>query len=268
MRIEHFEEYECVYDENDNLIEVYENQILTCRYKYNNRAKVIREDNLLLNVSIAYEYNEFDKLVKRSFYDYTLNNLENVKNSDNFNYDLKNPNLLISYNDEQFSYDNNGNPNIFRNAKLKILNNNLVKIDKITFKYNKHNKRTTKIVGKTTTKFYRKNNKLIRQTNETILNFIYKDNLIVGFVYNNNKYYYKKNYNDDIVGIYNSNNILICRYAYDCFGNHKFIISNETNYFIADINPFRFHCKYFDIDTGLYYVNGKYYDSEIGMYIN
>ena len=35
MEIKHFKEYDCVYDDNNNLIEVYENQILICRYKYN-----------------------------------------------------------------------------------------------------------------------------------------------------------------------------------------------------------------------------------------
>lgn len=269
MEIKHFEEYDCVYDENNNLIEVYENQILTCRYEYNNHSKVTREDNLLLNVSIQYKYNEFDKLIQRSIYDYTLDNLENVKYLDNFDYDLENPNLLMSYNDESFSYDKNGKTIIFRNAKLKISKDNkLINLDNNAFKYNKHNNRTTKIVGETTTKFYRKNNKLIMQDNGIKLKFIYHNNSIVGFIYNHNKYYYKKNYNDDIVGIYNTNHILICRYVYDCLGNHKMIISNQINYTLADINPFRFHSNYFDIETGLYYINGKYYDSEIDCYLN
>jgi len=248
------------------LIEVYENQILTCRYKYNKNSKVTREDNLLLNTSIEYKYNEFDKLVQRSFYDFTLNNLKNVKYTDNFTYDSNNH--LTSFNDERFSYDKNGNPSMFRNAKLKISNNKLLNLNNFTFKYNANNCRTTKIVGETTTKFYRENNKLIKQINDTTLTFIYKKDEIKGFIYNNNKYYYKKNHNNDIIGIYNSNHVLICRYVYDYFGNHKLTTSNDVNYSLADINPFRFHSYYFDIETGLYYINGKYYDSEIGIYLN
>lgn len=266
MQIKHFEDYDCVYDESNNLIEVYENQILTCRYEYNKHSKVTREDNLLLNTSIEYKYNEFDKLVQRSFYDYTLHDLKNVKYTDNFTYNLNNH--ITSYNDEKFSYDKNGNPSIFRNAKLKISNNNLINIGNFAFKYNVNNCRTTKIIGENTTKFYRKNNRLLLQKNETTLKFIYKDNSIIGFIYHNQKYYYKKNYNNDIVGIYNSNHLLICRYVYDCLGNHKYIISNEMHYPLADINPFRFHSNYFDIETGLYFINGKYYDSEIDCYLN
>ncbi len=268
MEIRHFEEYDCVYDKDNNLIEVYENQILICRYRYNKHSKVTREDNLLLNTSIEYKYNEFDKLIQRSYYDYTLDSLQNVKYSDIFKYASENPNLLISYNDESFSYDKSGKPNIFRNAKLIISKDNeLINLDNNVFIYNRHN-RTTKIVGKTTTRFYRKNNKLIMQDNGVKLKFIYRNNSIIGFVYDNNKYYYKKNYNNDIVGIYDTNHVLICRYVYDYLGNHKFIISDNVNYTLANINPFRFHSYYFDIETGLYFTNGRYYDSEIDCYLN
>ena len=186
-----------------------------------------------------------------------------------FDYDIKNPNLLISYNNESFFYHENQKPNIFRNAKLKFSNNNqLIYLNNFIFVYNKYNFRTTKIIGESKTKYYRKNNKLIMQDNGIKLKFIYQNQSLLGFIYNDKKYYYKKNYNNDIIGIYDANHILICRYVYDYLGNHKLIINNTLNYHIADINPFRFHSYYYDIETGLYYINGKYYDSEIGIYIN
>lgn len=268
MHIKHFKEYDCVFDNKNNLIEVYENQILTCRYKYNKHSKVIREDNLLLNMSFEYKYNKFDKLIQRNTYNYTLHNLKNVKSADTFTYDLNNPTLITSYNNEQFKYDKNGNLCLYRDAKLKKSNNKLIKLDNNTFTYDKNNCRTAKNVGRTTTKFYLENNLLIKQESDTTLTFIYTNNKIQGFIYNNKKYFYKFNYNNDIVGIYNSNYILICRYVYDYFGNHKVIISNEINYTLADTNPFRFHSHYYDIETGLYYINGRYYDAEIGIFIN
>ena len=39
-----------------------------------------------------------------------------------------------------------------------------------------------------------------------------------GFVYNNTKYYYKKNYHNDVLGIYDSNYNLIVNYNYDSWG--------------------------------------------------
>ena len=99
-------------------------------------------------------------------------------------------------------------------------------------------------------------------------------------------YIYKKNIQGDIIGIYNSNNVLICKYIYDAWGNHKtLILSNNGEYidisstsdytninnnyiFIATLNPFRYRGYYFDTDTGLYYLNSRYYDPELGRFIN
>lgn len=41
------------------------------------------------------------------------------------------------------------------------------------------------------------------------------ENELIGFIYNNETYYYKKNYQGDIIGIYNSNYELICTCEYD-----------------------------------------------------
>lgn len=270
MRITHFEEYDCIYDDNDNLIEVYENNILTCRYKYNDNHQVIREDNLFLGETITYKFNEFNKLVERNYYDYTLKGLQNAKYTDKFIYDLHNPNQLIKYNDETFTYDKNGKPLTFRNAKLKLSeNNNLLNLSTYTFTYNKDNLRTSKTIGNQTTKFYRKNKKLAKQNGLNLMSFVYKDNQVTGFIINDNKYSYKRNFNGDIVGIYDNNHELICKYIYDCYGNHKlFTKQDNMSANIAEQNPFRFHNAYFDVETGLYFANGKYYDSEIGCYLN
>ena len=43
------------------------------------------------------------------------------------------------------------------------------------------------------------------------------------------EYTYKKNIQGDIIGIYDSNNALICKYIYDAWGNHDIYILNESN---------------------------------------
>ena len=40
-------------------------------------------------------------------------------------------------------------------------------------------------------------------------------NNLLGFTYNNDTYYYKKNAFDDIIGIYDSNYKEVCTYNYD-----------------------------------------------------
>lgn len=262
MKVKYFEEYRCVYDDYEDLIEVYENDILTCRYKYNNNHQVIREDNLFLGQTITYEYNQKHKLIERSYYDYTLKGLQNAKHTDTFIYD--NANRIIKYNDETFTYDKNGKPLTFRNAKLKFSkNNNLIQLDKFSYTYNKNHLKSCKINDNQKTLYYR-NNKLKKLKGTSVMSFIYNHNDIVGFVLNDNNYFYKKNFNGDVVGILDNTHKLICKYVYDYFGNH---IVNDKNK-IAEENPFRFHNHYFDNETGLYYNNGTFYDSEITCSLN
>ena len=53
------------------------------------------------------------------------------------------------------------------------------------------------------------------------------ENELVGFEYDNESYYYRKNYQNDITGIYNSNYELICEYEYDSYGD---LISVKDGY--------------------------------------
>ena len=120
---------------------------------------------------------------------------------------------------------------------------------------------------------------------ENLMEFLYGIDGVIGFKLNNNSYYYKKNLQGDIIGIYNSDLQLIAKYAYDAWGNHKisylegsnFVdFNNESSYtnisnnnlYIALKNPFRYRSYYFDQETSLYYLNSRYYDPRTGRFIN
>lgn len=98
-------------------------------------------------------------------------------------------------------------------------------------------------------------------------------------------FFYKKNAQNDIIGIYDQYGNLIIKYYYDAWGNQKAYnavtekpldIYNKNNYtnvsdiiqFIAIKNPFRYRSYYYDFETNLYYLNSRYYDSETGRFIN
>ena len=100
-----------------------------------------------------------------------------------------------------------------------------------------------------------------------MIHYIYNGDSIIGFIYNDNKYYYHKNIFTDIIGIYNSNYNEIVTYEYDSFGNITNIIDN-SNINIGTINPFRYRSYYYDNETGLYYLNARYYNPEWGRFIN
>lgn len=98
-------------------------------------------------------------------------------------------------------------------------------------------------------------------------------NNLLGFTYQGNTYYYKKNAFDDIIGIYDSNYKEVCTYNYDAYGNILSIkdstgknITDTSN--VALINPFRYRSYYYDTETNLYYLNSRYYSPKMGRFIN
>ena len=113
---------------------------------------------------------------------------------------------------------------------------------------------------------------------------------MTGFRLDNNvveaDFYYKKNAQNDIIGIYSTSGDEIARYEYDAWGNcvAKYlqddgtyaIINNDYSYndttvinrFIAFKNPFRYRSYYYDFETNLYYLNSRYYDPKIGRFLN
>ena len=105
---------------------------------------------------------------------------------------------------------------------------------------------------------------------------------LVGFNYNGVEYLYKKNAQNDIIGICDINGEQIVKYYYDAYGNFKIFVKNNANFLdiekengynasyaeLAKVNPFRYRSYYYDNETGLYYLNSRYYDPQIGRFIN
>jgi len=96
---------------------------------------------------------------------------------------------------------------------------------------------------------------------------------LIGLKYNNEIYYYIKNMQEDIIGITDSNNNLLCSYLYDSWGNIISIKDNNGNIIrdtshIGIINPYRYRSYYYDNETKLYYLNSRYYNPEWWRFIN
>ena len=98
-------------------------------------------------------------------------------------------------------------------------------------------------------------------------NIIGVGNSVIGFTYNDSKYIFKKNLQNDIIGIYNEYNNLIASYVYDAWGNHKVYgsngVENTSTTFIGNINPFRYRSYYYDRESKLYYCKARYYNPEL-----
>jgi len=144
-----------------------------------------------------------------------------------------------------------------------------------SFEYNADGIRTKKIwcnpiTDATTTTEYKLSGTTILSETTTgaytrTIRYIYTNNELVGFEYNGNAYYYRKNLFGDIVEVYDSENNLVASYTYDAWGNCTFGANIDN---IANVNPFRYRGYYYDWETRYYYLQTRYYDAEVGRFIN
>ena len=85
-------------------------------------------------------------------------------------------------------------------------------------------------------------------------------------------YFFEKNVQGDIIGVYNSTGKKIGAYTYDAWGkcslsgaNGNTILEDKV---VAFYNPFRYRGYYYDVETGLYYLQSRYYNPEWGRFLN
>ena len=259
------EYYKYSYDNMGNVNRVFKNGILINRYSYDCLGRIIREDNKELDKSIVYCYDNNGNILNKYTYKYSTSDLDDKEYIlDRYKY---NNELLVSINDINYEYDLLGNP-------IKIGNNILIwngylleKYGNNIFKYNSNGLR----IKKNDIEFiYDSNDNLIYSSDG--LTFIYDDNKVIGFIYNNNYYFYKYDLLGNINYLIDSNGNIIVKYKYDSYGNHKIFdnndneISDEHN--IGYINPIRYKGYYYDNETGLYYLKARYYDPKASRFIS
>lgn len=81
-------------------------------------------------------------------------------------------------------------------------------------------------------------------------------------------YYFEKNFQGDITGIFNEAGSQVAWYEYDAWGNRVYGVYLSGYSDIFNANPFRYRGYYYDTETGFYYCGSRYYDPVIGRFIN
>jgi RHS repeat-associated protein len=269
------------YDQNGNIIEIYNNEVQVASYVYDGFNQLVRENDKPSNKTTVYKYDNNGNILSSMEYDYTVGNLGEVKRSIVYGYSTSEwKDLLETYDNQTITYDANGNPIQYRDGihltwtNGRLLANYQSDICDITYKYNYDGLRTSKTINNVSngtnsiTKYYYDKYQLIKEISDNdIIWYLYDiDGLPVGFVeFNGNTYYYEKNIQGDIIKIYDTIGNEVVSYTYDAWGEITSISGNQT---LGEKNPFRYRGYYYDKETGFYYVGSRYYDPNTGRFIN
>ncbi len=254
------------YDANGNITSVSEGIYLIASYEYDGLNRLTRE-NISGYKTILYAYDGGGNLTKKTEYAYTTTSARGLigmtpTGSKRYTYASGTwGDRLISYDGEAIEYDEAGCPTTYRGKDANWKNGRLRWFDQTAFEYNDSGIR----IKKDDINYYVKGNQILAEDRSgTVIHYYYDESGVMGFEYNGTKYYYRKNLQGDIIGIYDNCGYLIGEYSYDAWGK----IIGQSGSEILTINPFRYRGYYYDIETGLYYLNSRYYDPETGRFIS
>ena len=253
------------------------------------------------NTGVAYEYDDYGRLVLETNYDYDTEisysydsngNITSVSTSSingtpistsTYSYDNNYKDKLTSIADNEVNYDSDcnitsiGNDISYSWTRGRLLSSATNNNKTNSFVYNYDGIRTKKVDSNNVEHHYLLEGhkivgeKLINNNITSYIVYLYGQNGIYGMIYNNNFYYFQKNILGDITHIYNKSTLVV-RYIYDAFGNHKVvdssgnIITDSSN--VGHINPFRYRGYYYDEDIELYYCNARYYSPYLRRWIS
>jgi RHS repeat-associated protein len=265
------------YDISGNIETVTVDSVLVAKYHYDKWNRLKREDNHKFGKTYTWEYDIGGNITKKRTYALcTGDDVSGEYTSDSYEYVTSGwKDQLTSFNGEVCEYDALGNPTTYRGKTLNWTKvRRLSKFGDVEFTYNANGLRTSKKANGITRSSIFAGNKLLKETfsNGSELVYYYGEDGVIGFNYGGVDYYYRKNVQGDILGIFTSSGAIIAKYVYDAWGNHKIYDANNIEVFSAShiglINPFRYRGYYFDTETGLYYVKERYYDPQIGRWLN
>jgi RHS repeat-associated protein len=139
----------------------------------------------------------------------------------------------------------------------------------ISYKYNDSGIRTQKTVDGVTTNYRLVGDKVTYEDNGTDKIYYSYDasGNLVSMNLNGVEYYYIRNAQGDITGLFDGTGNPVVSYVYDSWG--KLIsIDGSLKDSVGVKNPYKYRGYRYDSETELYYLNSRYYNPEFGRFIN
>lgn len=270
------EKIEYEYDELGNITEIKKDGVVAETYEYDSLGQLVREDSLEKGTTTINEYDLDGNVISSTKFGLDMEaGTEEFVGGERTEYAYEDDSwrdLLTSYNGNDILYDEIGNPIKYYNGmEFKWIGRQLVSVQRdgklIDYSYDSEGLRIGKTVdGKHTDYFWENGNLIGEHRADGTVWYIYDAcNVVVGFQYNGESYYFNKNQQGDVLSILDKNGTVLVEYTYDVWGNIIEISGNQT---LGEMNPIRYRGYYQDTETGFYYLQSRYYDALTGRFLN
>jgi RHS repeat-associated protein len=262
------------YDKNGNIETIIQDG-KTIKYYYNELNELIREDNAVLNKTITNAYDVGGNVTSKTEYPFTTGSLGIATKTYAYSYgDTNWKDKLTSFDGKGITYDAIGNPTTYNGytytweegRQLSSISGNGLSV---SYKYNDSGIRTQKTINGVTTNYHFVGDKVTYEDSGTDKIYYTYDSSghIVSMNLNGAEYYYIRNVQGDIIGLFDKTGTQVVSYVYDSWG--KLISTTGTlASTVGAINPYRYRGYRYDTETGLYYLQSRYYNPEWGRFIN
>ena len=274
------------YDDNGNITKITKNGAVRQSYDYDINNQLTRENNVGLNKTIVYNYDEGGNIDFKEIYAYTLNNDPGTPiQIINYDYDGTWKDKLTSYDGQSITYDAIGNPTNYMGATIDWFGRQMQSYSKgntsITYKYDSDGLRTQKVVNGIQYDYYYVDGQLRYEKKGDEYEIIYRynnDGTLASVTRNRfsdgktDILYAVTNTRGDVIELRSGSGAVNTVYTYDSWG--KLIsITNASGTALASTNlgvqnSIRYRGYAYDTETGLYYLQSRYYDPEIARFLN
>lgn len=279
--------FDYTYDGVGNITEIKQDGEVVAIYVYDELNQLVSSANKSTSQYIAYTYDNAGNITNVKEYALSTSGWypTYLKSQKTYAYNDTNwKDKLTSFNGNAISYDAMGNPVSYRNG-MSLNWKYGRELDTVTqngkttnYEYNANGIRTQKDDENYTTEYFydSKNNLMALYTAGNTMYFYYDhDGNVTSCSLNNEKYFFVKNIQGDVMKIIDKNGQVKVSYVYDTWGKLLSIsdgagtsISKTDVFHIGNINPFRYRSYMYDTETGFYYLQSRYYDPETGRFLN
>ena len=279
-----------------------------CSYVYDEVGQLIRENDAIAEMTSVYVYDKGGNLVQRKIYEYSTGELpEDPEDIWDYTYDSTWKDKLIAFEDFQIQTDSIGNPlNYYATGvdgeKTGTLEWNgrqlaaaVVGGTRYEYSYNTEGLRTRTVYRDAQTneissiiKYFWNNGQMtgycITEEDGTVVavlkNFFDNSGEQIGYeiyLVEDNEYirfFFEKNLQGDIIGVYNEDGEKVLTYWYDSWGNVSPTYNKENSNILAQsviaviFTPITYRGYIYDPNTGLYYLQSRYYNPTYGRFLN